>query len=184
MSTGTPGRFDEVDRPRPDPLDVSPAQRARGEHLVAIHDMYRANLAQVRTVLDKIADGTLEVGEARAAVHTTGLRATYEQLGSFCGQMCSMVQVHHTIEDAHLYPPLRQADDSLGAVLDRLVEEHRVIHAVLVDLDAMIVAMIDDPEQLPGVHTLFERLEALLLSHFVYEEETLVDALGYYEIAV
>ncbi len=39
-----------------------------------------------------------------------------------------MVTTHHTLEDIGVFPHLRRADPQLGPVLDRLVEEHHVIH--------------------------------------------------------
>jgi hypothetical protein len=158
--------------------------RARGRHLAQIHDMYRSHLAQVRAVLDRIAAGALEVGEAREAVHAMGLRATYEQLGAFCGQACHLVEVHHTIEDTSMYPLLRDADADLGAVLDRLGVEHVVVHQVLVALDDELVALVDDPSRLTRVRELFAHLQTLLLDHFAYEEDELCDPLGYYGVLV
>lgn len=171
--------WDESRRPHAQPpVGLTPAERARGRHLAAIHDMYRSHLAQVRLVLDRVDAQTLELGAARASVHAMGLRATYEQLGSFCGQACSMVEVHHTFEDVRMYPALRGADPGLGPVLDRLTEEHQVVHAVLVALDAELVALADQTDRLGRVRELFEHLETLLLSHFRYEEDELCDPLG------
>lgn len=175
----------EADRPRgPRLTGLTTTMRARGRHLAQIHDMYRSHLAHVRVVLDRVAAGALEVGEAREAVHAIGLRATYEQLGSFCGQACHLVQVHHTIEDTSMYPRLLDVDPGLGPVLDRLAEEHLVVHRVLVALDVELVALVDDPLRLDGVRDLFRHLESLLLSHFGYEEDELCDPLGFYGVLV
>ena len=179
MTGDTLPGWDDSRRPHaPSPVGLTPADRARGRHLAAIHDMYRSHLAQVRIVLDRVQAQALELGAARAAVHAMGLRATYEQLGSFCGQACSMVEVHHTFEDVRMYPALRDADPGLGPVLDRLTEEHHVVHAVLVALDAELVTLVDQPDRLGRVRELFEHLETLLLSHFRYEEDELCDPLG------
>ena len=114
---------------------------ARGDHLRQVHDMYRRGLAQVGDVLEQVRSGQLSVGEARGAVNALGVRVTFEQLGSFCGQLCQSVETHHSIEDAHLYPALRAADPALDPVLDRLDLEHRVIHDVLERFDRVLVAM-------------------------------------------
>jgi hemerythrin HHE cation binding domain-containing protein len=156
----------------------------QGRHLVEIHDHYRSSLAQVRLVLARVARQGLDVGAARAAVHQMGLRKTYEQLGSFCGQACAMVEVHHTFEDVRMYPALRGADPGLAPVLDRLTEEHHVVHAVLVALDAELVALVDEPDRLSRVRQLFEHLEGLLLSHFRYEEDELCGPLGQHALLI
>ncbi|MDO9379626.1 MAG: hemerythrin domain-containing protein [Nocardioidaceae bacterium] len=186
MSTELPG-WDESTRPHaPSPGHLDAHMQAQGGHLRAIHDMYRSNLSQVRSVLDRIGDGALDVGEARAAVNQVGLRATYEQLGSFCGQMCQMVEVHHSIEDAHMYPALAAtpSGDALAPVLGRLAEEHLVVHAMLVRLDEVLVVLPDAPERIGEVQVLFEHLQVLLESHFTYEEDELCDPLGYHGVMV
>lgn len=183
--------WDEAQRPRgagyPDATD---AERAQGEHLRMIHDMYRRSLAQVGEVLAQVRSGELSVGDARGAVHALGVRVTFEQLGTFCGQLCQSVETHHRIEDAHLYPALRSADDGLEPVLDRLDLEHRVIHDVLERFDRVLVTMARGGEEqggdagLPDVHEHFAHLRRLLESHFRYEEEQIGLALGVHRVMV
>jgi hemerythrin-like domain-containing protein len=107
------------------------------------------------------------------------LGSTYRALGSFCGQYCAVVDVHHRIEDAALFPDLRAADPGLGPVLDRLSVEHVAVHDVLVELDRALVALVDaGAERLPAVQDAVERLSDALLDHLAYEEEELLPALG------
>ncbi len=179
MGTGFPG--------------ATPAEISRGDHLRQVHDMYRRGLAQVADVLGQVRTGKLSVGEARGAVNALGVRVTFEQLGSFCGQLCQSVEAHHSIEDAHLYPALRAADPALDPVLDRLDLEHRVIHDVLERFDRVLVAMAHGDtgpgsaagaEGLPDVHAHFEHLRGLLESHFRYEEDQIGTALGVHRVMV
>lgn len=172
---------------------ATPAEVSRGDHLRQVHDMYRRGLAQVADVLDQVKAGELSVGEARGAVNALGVRVTFEQLGSFCGQLCRSVEAHHSIEDAHLYPALRAADPALDPVLDRLDLEHRVIHDVLERFDRVLVAMAHGDagpgsaagaEGLPDVHAHFEHLRGLLESHFRYEEDQIGTALGVHRVMV
>ncbi|NYG55498.1 hemerythrin domain-containing protein [Nocardioides perillae] len=168
--------------------EVDAAARAHGDHLRLIHDVYRDGLRRAAEVLGRVADGTAEVGEARSALHDVGLRAAYDQLGSFCGQLCRGIEVHHRIEDAHLYPALRAADEAeLGAVLDRLVDEHDVVHALLLHLDEALLRLAR-PEAGPGdlahLRHGFDHLVRLLESHFRYEEEQLGGALGVHRVPV
>jgi len=143
-----------------------------------------------------VRSGQLSVGEARGAVHALGVRVTFEQLGSFCGQLCQSVEAHHSIEDAHLYPALRAADPALDPVLDRLDLEHRVIHDVLERFDRVLVVMAHGDagpgsaggaagaDGLPDVHAHFQHLRSLLESHFRYEEDQIGTALGVHRVMV
>jgi len=63
-------------------------------------------------------------------------------------------------------------------VLDRLTEEHHVIHDVLERVDAALVATVSDAK---GIHALQEAVDLLtdtLLSHLSYEERELVEPLA------
>jgi len=177
--------WDERTRPRTTAYDdVGAAARARGDHLRAIHDMYRDGLAQVADVVDAVAVGARDLGAAREAVQRLGLRAAAEQAGSFCGQLCRAVDAHHRIEDAVLYPALRDADAGLAPVLDRLDEEHVVVHAVLVRLDETLVEVARRPELVTVLADEVAHLRRLLESHFRYEEDQICAPLGAHGIAV
>jgi hypothetical protein len=176
---------DESLRPAPAAYPSATAyERASGAHLRAIHDMYRRGLQQVGEVVDAVAAGTADPGEARAAIHGLGLAQAYQALGSYCGQICSAVTAHHGIEDRFLYPALRAADADLLPALDRLAHEHEVIHQVLIRLDRTVVELAADPAQLPRLVTEFRHLRALLESHFDYEEAAIGTALGVHRIGV
>ena len=177
--------WDEARRPVFDPgVRPTPAEQAQGDHLRIIHQMYRGGLEQVAEVIAEVVDGRADVADARAAVHGVGLRATYERLGSFCGQLCRAVEVHHRIEDAHLYPALRGADPMLGPVLNRLHDEHQVIHELLVRIDDTLLATSEGPDWVARISAEFTRMRSLLESHFGYEEDQLCGPLGIHEILV
>jgi Hemerythrin HHE cation binding domain len=172
---------------RPDPLaypSAGAADRAAGEHLRAIHDMYRRGLEQVGEVVDAVAAGDAGPGDARAAIHGLGLTEAYQLLGSYCGQICQAVTTHHTIEDRFLYPPLRAADAALAPTLERLSHEHEVIHEVLERLDRSVVAVAEDPSTAARLVTEFRHLRRLLESHFDYEEAAIGTALGVHRVGV
>ena len=176
---------DESRRPAPPSYPTATAyEKAAGEHLRAIHDMYRDGLAQVGDLVDRVAEGEAGPGEARAAIHALGLTEAYQVLGSYCGQICSAVTTHHTIKDRFLYPPLRSADDELGPALDRLAHEHEVIHQVLARLDRSVVAVTEDPGAAGRLVTEFRHLRRLLESHFAYEESAIGTALGVHRIGL
>ena len=85
----------------------------------------------MRSLVRQVADGALDVGAARSEINEMTMRQNNWTLGAFCESYCRFVTMHHSIEDASFFPQLRRADPRLGPVLDRLSEEHRVIHDVL-----------------------------------------------------
>ena len=176
--------WDEAARP---PLATYPettGSRAAAAHLRAIHDHYRDGLAVVASVVDQVVAGDAGVEDARAALHDTGLTASYQQLGSYCGQLCHAVTQHHLIEDVVLYPQLRAADAGLGTTIDRLDHEHRVIHDVLEQIDRSLVAFAADRANLEDLVAEVRHLRTLLESHFAYEEDAIGHALGVHRIGV
>lgn len=177
--------WDETARP---PLvtyaDAAPHAGTAAAHLRAIHDHYRHGLAVVSDVVDQVVAGAASVGEARAALHETGLTSAYQRLGSFCGQLCHAVTQHHMIEDVVLYPQLRAADRDLTATIDRLDHEHRVIHEVLERIDRTLVEFARDREHLDTLVGQVRHLRSMLESHFAYEEDAIGLALGVHRIGV
>lgn len=174
--------FDPADRPRAPqhPGAVVTAQgRVAQRTLRGIHDHLRAEMGQVLRAVRDVATDRAGAGQARAVVAGMSMGTSYRALGSFCGQYCAVVDVHHRIEDAALFPDLRAADPELGPVLDRLSVEHVVVHEVLVELDRALVAMATSGAgELPAVQDALQRLSDDLLDHLAYEEQELLPALG------
>ncbi|HEX8864907.1 MAG TPA: hemerythrin domain-containing protein, partial [Lentzea sp.] len=82
------------------------------------------------------------------------------------------------LEDRSLYPQLRRGDERLGPVLDRLTEEHRVIHDVLERVDAALVTMVAEPKKVVDLQDAVDVLTDTLLSHLSYEERELVEPMA------
>ncbi|MBS42138.1 MAG: hypothetical protein CMH83_02940 [Nocardioides sp.] len=191
--TGPLPTWDESARPTTTTYDdADPGAVARGDHLRQIHDMYRQGLDQVAAALDTAvaarddeAASATALGEARSGIHALG--APVRTAGSWCGQLCRAVEQHHRIEDAVLYPALRAADDGLAAVLDRLGEEHDVVHALLGRLDDALVVVArepGDPAHLDALVKVYGHFRTLLESHFRYEESQIGTALGVHHVMV
>jgi len=161
------------------------AAGAQGQRtLLAIHGHLRAELDRVVTAVEAVAAGELSAGDARAVVHDSTMVRNYRLTGSFCAQYCRFVEGHHSIEDAYLFPSLEAGDPALAPVLRRLSEEHEVIHAVLVRIDELLVAMLGPGT---GAAALGEQVRALrtaLSSHLDYEEEELLGPLGRLQLLV
>jgi len=153
-------------------------QRATGQRLVDIHDHLRAELAQIRDLVDQVEAGTLDVGAARSHVNELAIRQNNWTLGTYCESYCRLVTTHHTLEDRSMFPSLRRAEPGLAPVIDRLEAEHHVIHDVIERVDRALVALVAGPDGMPGLRAEVDLLTDTLLSHLAYEERELVEPLA------
>ena len=165
-------------------VEVARDPHGAGQHLVDVHDGLRAELTRIRDVLGQVRQGHLTAGHARSVVSTMTLRQNNWTLGAYCEAYCRFVTGHHTLEDRSLFPHLRRTQPGLGPVLDRLEQEHHVIHEVLEEFDRALVRLVTDDgigqsgsDALAEVQRVVDRLSETLLDHLSYEEEQLVEAL-------
>ncbi|TMR11170.1 LLM class flavin-dependent oxidoreductase [Nonomuraea turkmeniaca] len=175
--------WDESTRPtasRPDPdRRYTPREQANGRHLIDVHDHLRTELAQLRDLIDQVAAGTLDADAARSHINAMTMRQNNWTLGAYCESYCRLVTMHHTGEDAVLFPHLRRAEPALAPVLDRLKEEHQAIHKILERIDRALVAFVGDPAgRLDDLRAAVDLLTDSLLSHLSYEEHELVEPLA------
>jgi Hemerythrin HHE cation binding domain len=164
----------------PEPAgDVTFSRRglAVGQHLIDVHNHYRAELEQVRDLLDRVTKG-LAAGEARGELNRLTIRANGGTLGGACQMQCVSLTEHHGTEDASIFPHLRESQDSLRGVLDRLDTEHHAIHRVLEEIDAALIHLVQHPSDLGPITEAIDLLTDTLLSHFAYEERELVGPLA------
>lgn len=173
--------WDETTRPSAPPQEgPEPSARGRavGEHLIEVHDHLRHELAQVRELLAQVSSGAVEAGRARSVLATMTMRQNNWTLGAYCEAFCTVVTQHHGIEDGSVFRHLRRADPALGPVLDRLEEEHVVIHDVVEGVDRALVELLRDPADFSGVQKALDELTSALLSHLAYEENEIVEPLS------
>jgi hypothetical protein len=174
--------WDESDRPTGPALDLervyAPHELASGQHLIQVHDHLRSELEQIRDLVEQVAAGSIGVGQARSHINTMTMRQNNWTLGVYCESYCRLVTTHHSIEDASLFPRLRRADPTLTPVVDRLQEEHLVIHDVLEGVDKALVALVDGSGDINGLRAAVDLLDDTLLSHLSYEERELVEPLA------
>jgi alkanesulfonate monooxygenase SsuD/methylene tetrahydromethanopterin reductase-like flavin-dependent oxidoreductase (luciferase family) len=174
--------LEESDRPTGPALDAertyTPYQLSSGQHLIDVHDHLRAELEQIRDLVEQVAAGSIGVGQARSHINTMTMRQNNWTLGTYCESYCRLVTTHHSLEDASLFPHLRRADPALVPVVDRLEEEHRVIHDVLEGVDKALVALVDGSGSIDGLRAAVDLLDDTLLSHLSYEERELVEPLA------
>ncbi|MFD5825441.1 LLM class flavin-dependent oxidoreductase [Lentzea sp. NPDC060358] len=174
--------WDEAARPRgPKPEKdavYTAAGRAHSRQLVGVHDHLREELTKIRQVVRQVADGITDIGDARDEINAMTMRQNNWTMGAYCETYCRLVTLHHTLEDRSLYPQLRAGDARLGPVLDRLSEEHLVIHDVLERLDAALVNTVAEPKRITEVAQAVDLLTDTLLSHLSYEERELVEPMA------
>lgn len=151
---------------------------AIGQHLVDVHDHLRSELAQVRSVVEQVRRGRLDAGSARGAIAAMTLRQNDWTVGAYCASYCRLLTQHHGLEDASVFPHLRDADPALGPVLDRLQQEHLVIHGLLERLDGALVEFVRAPSDFKPLETALQALNDTLLKHLAEEEGELVPALS------
>jgi hemerythrin-like domain-containing protein len=169
--------LDEATRPRAprhEDDDGTPSGRASAQMLVNVHAHLRSELEQIREVVAEVAAGHSTAALARSLINEMSMRQNYWSLGAFCATYCRVLTIHHAIEDSNLFVDLRSRDESLGPVIERLSEEHEVVAAVITRLDAALVAMVEDPQNLGAVQDELDRLTDVLLSHLDYEEAELL----------
>ena len=168
--------------PTPERVEVSEPPAAGGgdgDHLVAIHDHLRQELAQVRDLVEQVDRGQVDVGAARSMINTMTLRQNSWTLGTYCESYCRVVTTHHTIEDVNMFPRLVRADPALAPVVERLEREHHDVAAVLEDVDRALVAMVSDAGAgVDDVRRAVDTLADVLLAHLDYEESQLVGPLN------
>jgi iron-sulfur cluster repair protein YtfE (RIC family) len=174
--------WDESTRPTapaaPPKHVYSPTARQVGQHLVDVHDHLRAELDQLRDILQKVTAGAVDAGAARSVINKMTMRQNDWTLGAYCATYCRTVTQHHSLEDAQIFPHLRRSDPDLAPVIDRLEAEHLVIHEVLEGVDRALVAYIRSPQDVGGVSEALDVLTDALLSHLAYEEQQIVEPLA------
>ncbi|NDU99942.1 hemerythrin domain-containing protein [Pseudoroseicyclus tamaricis] len=178
---------DPATRPEAPKLEnVTPQQKMPGQHLKMIHDHQRRNMEVLRQIVLAARDGGLPEGGAEVALDKVGWVKNLRRFGALCGQHCQIVHMHHSIEDAHMFPALSQKAVAFRAVVQRLGEEHDAVHHLLMQLIDELNALNANPSQqkFEAAVATNTRLEAFLLSHLGYEEDSIGDALGVFNIGV
>jgi hemerythrin-like domain-containing protein len=180
--------WDESARPtRPaSPADVTYTRvgRAVGSHLISVHDHLRDELDQIRQLVDSVESGVVSPADAVASLDEFAIRQNNWTIGAYCAAYYRMIALHHGLEDSDIFPHLRTCEVQLEPVIDRLTEEHHVIHDVLDGLNRALVELVADPGNFADLRRATDILTDALLSHLAYEEDQLVEPLaryGFYE---
>jgi hypothetical protein len=177
--------LDDATRPKAPKIEsITPAQRRQGQRLALIHEHHLAQMNEVRWVMEQVEAGEQSTQTLLEAISSLQMAANYRVFGNLCGRECQMLTLHHTIEDQSIFPELRHGSDGLRKVVDRLSQEHLIIHQLLEALHDKAVNAVKEPshETFAALKAAFLALDRVVRSHFGYEQEELEEALGYFDV--
>ncbi len=161
------------------------AQRKRGRTLAMFHAMHLRDMAQVRALVDRIEVDAAAAGVLSETIARLEMTENLRGFGALCGRQCNHLLYHHGAEEQQIFPLLEaRADAGLRAVIDKLRQEHNVIHNLLEALGAQADAVMaaPGPDSYAALKDTFDKLETAIKSHFSYEETELEEALGVFNV--
>jgi hypothetical protein len=151
-----------------------PLGEAFFQELLWVHGMIRQDLETVRELAERVANG-LPADELGSELRSLKANGPLWALKVNCLHYCRFVHGHHRLEDASLFPSLREAEPDLVPIVDRLEGDHRLVAEQLDELEAAAAALGED-----GRERVVEALNVLgehLLAHLALEEESIGPAL-------
>ena len=140
-------------------------------------DHLRQELDQIRDLLEQVKRGSVTAGAARAALTRMTVRQNNWTLGAYCAAYCSMITQHHGLEDRAIFPHLRRSEPGLVPVIDRLEQEHVIIHEVVDGVDRALVTLVAKPDDFTELQEAVDALTDALGSHLAYEEQQITEPL-------
>jgi len=175
--------LDDATRPQAPKLEgLTPDQREAGLHLKEVHNHLRGNMKTLRTLIERASQGQVSPDQVTAETGGMVMVANFRRFGNLCGQHCSIVNTHHSIEDYALFPGIAAQGEAFRKVAERLQAEHLVVHQLLERLVEALNLLAGAPtrENFQAATVVYEALERVLLSHLGYEEDSIGDAIGYF----
>lgn len=177
-------RVDTGTRPKAPPIaGATEGDRVAGRHLAAIHRHYLMDLARITRLMERIEAGDAPPEALADIVLHSDMSRNLSAFGTICGQACHVLMMHHNIEEGHMFPGIEgPATEAIRAVVDRLKDEHQVIHELLDRLALAANALAEDASEgrFAEVQAVYLALLAAVQSHFRYEETELEEAIGVY----
>jgi hypothetical protein len=142
--------------------------------LLTIHAYLRRDLQTVRRLARDARDG-LSPETILSEIRNLETTSPLWRLKFGCWHYCRFVHTHHTIEDAALFPMVRRHDPALSRVVDRLEEDHLIVHHITERIAAVAARVPGDASGVSRVELVaaLGELEEHLLAHLATEEETL-----------
>jgi hypothetical protein len=145
--------------------------RAMYRSLLAIHAYIRRDLETVKGLAAQAAQGVPGT-ELREQLHELKRGSILWRLQVDCLRHCSLVHMHHQLEDREFFVELRDANPALSPVIERLEADHRRVSDDLDAVEAAAMAVTDEhhAEARQALVAALDALEANLLEHLDYEE--------------
>ena len=175
--------LDDKTRPTVPRLEgLTAQQRYAGEHLKEVHDHLRDNMQAIRVLIDRAQAGLVDLDQVARETGELTMVSNFRRFGNLCGQHCQIVNTHHSLEDAYVFPSIAAISDGYARVAERLQAEHVVVHELLERQIETLNVLVTEPsaQHFSEAVEVYEALERVLASHLGYEEGQIGDALGYY----
>jgi hypothetical protein len=141
--------------------------------LLWVHDHLRAGLAAVADLAERTAAGQ-DARQVSDEVAGLARDSALWRLRAHCLYQCRFVHGHHSLEDAVVFPAVRDTDPSIGAEVDRLQADHVAIAGLLHAVQDAADGLGDG---LPGARrrllAALDRLQTDLNDHLGREETLL-----------
>lgn len=170
------------DRPSMPALDgITDQHRRAGLHLAAIHRMHLQDMNRMGIFLEHLKQGKITAVAFADSINKIELNQNMRMFGTLCGRECQVLNFHHDAEEQMIFPELeRQNIDALSKIVERLRQEHLVVHELLKRLEEAADKLINDTStsNFDEITEIFEQLHKVVKSHFGYEEIELREALG------
>ena len=136
-----------------------------------MHGVIRRDLNTVQRLAEAVLAG-LDPDDLQRELNRLETTGPLWQLKVNCLRWCRFVHGHHDFEDTAWLPALRDADPSMGPVVERIDEEHRRISDQLDEVAAAAGALTerDGGDARQRVVDALNDLAEDLLEHLAYEE--------------
>jgi alkanesulfonate monooxygenase SsuD/methylene tetrahydromethanopterin reductase-like flavin-dependent oxidoreductase (luciferase family)/hemerythrin-like domain-containing protein len=176
--------WDESSRPAAPPAPAGYVYGSNaeviGNHLTVVHGILREELEKILDLLEQVKAGAVSISRARSVLNEMTIRQNDWNLGAYCAAYCAIVTRHHGTEDQSIFPHLRGSDAGLAPVIDRLEQEHVIIHEVIEEIDRALVNLVRTEDDFTELQDAMDILSDSLLSHLAYEEQQLSEPLARY----
>ncbi len=141
------------------------------------------DIARIRKVLDAVEAGLEDPSTLPNQIATLDMTQNFRTFGNMCGRECRVLSMHHNAEETMMFPGLESAaPPGIVAVVARLREEHKIVHALIERLYSAAFNLVNDPSdaRFTECRGVFNALEEVVRSHFGYEETELAEAIGFF----
>lgn len=151
--------------------EETPLGREMYSHLLLVHKSLRDDLEAVEELTADLADG-LDGEQARERVLELKTNGPLWKLKNDCLEFCSFLHTHHTVEDARLFPRLRQLNPELAPAVAQLEREHGVVSEMLIEIESATdqLAARPAPAARDKLAELLTSMRSHLLAHLEFEE--------------